>query len=167
MITSIIITCLSVWTCHFTGSTGNGTLDGFFGATRPRVSYNTTAVLRSTVGRALAELADALPLYTGAGRPLSARDLLAARYEATVRCNPSAAGPRTRSPCPSGEACLFDLIADPCETNNVAKKYVAVSSQLYEALKYYRRALVPQTNRPFDPNANPARFNNTWSTWTY
>ncbi|XP_015374155.1 PREDICTED: arylsulfatase B-like [Diuraphis noxia] len=146
------------------GSTANGSLDGFFGATRPRTAYNATAVLYSPAGRALARLSDSLPFATGTNGVL---DLLAMRYESTVRCNPSAAGPRTPSPCPAGEACLFDLVADPCETNNVAKKYVAVSGQLYEALKYYRRLLVPQTNRPFDPAANPARFNNTWTSWTY
>lgn len=147
------------------GSTANGSLDGFFGATRPRTSYNASAVLYSPAGRALARLSNSLPFAAG-GSPLSGvRDLLAMRYESTIRCNPSAEGPRARSPCPSGEACLFDLASDPCETNNVAKKYVTVSGQLYEALKYYRRLLVPQTNRPFDPAANPARFNNTWSSW--
>ncbi|KAL4103622.1 hypothetical protein QTP88_018981 [Uroleucon formosanum] len=150
------------------GSTANGTLDGFFGATRPRTPYNATAVLYSPAGRALAKLSDSLPFATGGYGPMSdVRELLAMRYESTVRCNPSAAGPRTQSPCPTGEACLFDLLADPCETNNVAKKYVGVSGQLYEALKYYRRLLVPQTNRPFDPSANPSRFNNTWSSWIY
>ncbi|KAE9524382.1 hypothetical protein AGLY_015219 [Aphis glycines] len=147
------------------GSTANGSLDGFFGATRPRTPYNASAVLYSPTGRALARLSNSLPFAAG-GSPLSGvRDLLAMRYESTIRCNPSAEGPRARSPCPSGEACLFDLASDPCETNNVAKKYVTVSGQLYEALKYYRRLLVPQTNRPFDPAANPARFNNTWSSW--
>lgn len=120
-------------------------------------------MLYSAAGRALSRLSDELPYVAGFG----VRDLLSMRYESTVRCNPSAAGPRTRSPCPAGEACLFDLLSDPCETNNVAKKYVAVSAQLYEALKYYRRLLVPQTNRPIDPLANPARYNGTWSSWTY
>ncbi|XP_025417758.1 arylsulfatase B-like [Sipha flava] len=145
------------------GATANGSLDGFYGATRPRTPYNVTAVMYSPAGRALARLSDALPYASAAG----ARDLLAMRYESTVRCGQSAGGPRARSPCPTGEACLFDLLADPCETVNVAKKYVAVSAQLYEALKYYRRLLVPQTNKPFDPNGNPARFNGTWTTWTY
>lgn len=146
------------------GATANGTLDGYFGATRPRISYNATAVVYSPAGEALAQLADALPFVTGVG---SVRDVLAMRYESTVRCHPAGAGPRTRSPCPSGEACLFDLRSDPCETYNVAKEYVGISAQLYEALKYYRRQLVPQTNRPFDPAANPAWFNNTWTSWRY
>lgn len=122
----------------------------------------------SPTGRALAQLFDSLPYANVGGRPgLNVRDMLAMRYESTVRCNPPAAGPRTRSPCPAGEVCLFDLSSDPCETQNVAKHRVAISAQLYEALKYYRRLLVPQTNRPFDPAANPARFGDTWSSWTY
>jgi len=163
-----VLTQRKLTVCARAGSTANGTLDGFFGATKPRTPYNATAVLFSPAGRALAKLSDSLPFATAGFGPMSdVRELLAMRYESTVRCNPSAAGPRTQSPCPAGEACLFDLVADPCETNNVAKKYVAVSGQLYEALKYYRRLLVPQTNRPFDPAANPARFNNTWSSWMY
>lgn len=150
--------------CGAVGSTANGSLDGFFGATKPRTPYNATAVLYSPAGQALEQLSYVLPYGGGVG---GVRDMLAMRYEATVRCNPSAAGPRTRSPCPAGEACLFDLQADPCETNNVARKHVAISAQLYETLKYYRRLLVPQTNRPFDPAGNPARFNNTWSSWMY
>lgn len=128
--------------------------------------YNATAVLRSPAGQALTRLSEALPYV--AGGVTGVRGLLTMRYEATVRCNPAGPpGPRTRSPCPAGEACLFDLLSDPCETYNVARKYVTVSAQLYEALKYYRRLLVPQTNRPFDPAANPALYNGTWSTWTY
>ncbi|VVC38318.1 Alkaline-phosphatase-like, core domain,Alkaline phosphatase-like, alpha/beta/alpha,Sulfatase, N- [Cinara cedri] len=146
------------------GSTANGSLDGFFGTTRPRVPYNATAVVYSHVGRALARLWDTLPYAFGG---TSVRDVLALRYDSTVRCNRPKAGPRTRTPCTAGEVCLFNLVADPCETNNVAKKHFTVSTQLYEALKYYKRLLIPQTNRPFDPAANPARFNNTWSSWVY
>lgn len=146
----------------FAGSTTNGVLDGFFGATIPRTQYNATAVLYSRAGQAFAQLSNNLLYSNGGG---SVRDLLAMRHEATVRCNRPAAGPRTRSPCPHGEVCLFDLLSDPCETTNVAKNYVGVSAQLYKELKWYRQQLVPQTNKPFDVAANPARFNYTWSSW--
>lgn len=129
------------------------------------MAYNISAVLCSRAGRAFGHLAASLPYgIDGSVRP---EEMLLLRHQSTVRCNPAPAGPRTRSPCPAGEACLFDLLSDPCETNNVAKKQVTISDQLFKALQYYRRLLVPQSNRPFDPAANPARFNNTWSSWIY
>lgn len=146
----------------FAGSTANGSLDGFFGRTKPRVSYNATAVVHSDAGRALARLWHTLPFVAGSS---GVRDVLALRYDSTVRCDPPKTGPRTPTPCTAGEVCLFNLHVDPCETHNVAKNHVTVSARLYEALKYYRRLLVPQINLPFDPAANPARFNNTWSSW--
>lgn len=145
----------------FIGSTANGTVDGFYGATRPRIIYNVSAVIESRAGRILSRLSDSLYLPK-----LSIRDILATRSEATVRCN-TQQGPSSRSPCPRGEACLFDMASDPCETTNLAKRYLDVSTQLYQVLKYYRRQLVAQTNQPIDVNANPTRFNNTWSTWMY
>lgn len=137
-----------------------GTLDGFFGVTKPRVQYNATAVLYSPAGRAVGRLSGGPPYVT-------VQDVLAARYESVVRCNPSENGTQTRAPCPGGAACLFDLLADPCETVNVAREHVSVTAQLYDMLKYYRRLLVPQSNQPFDPNANPVRYNDTWSSWAY
>ncbi|XP_050527752.1 arylsulfatase B-like [Daktulosphaira vitifoliae] len=143
------------------GSTANGSVDGFYGITKARIAYNVSAVIESRAGRVLSSLSDSLYLL----KP-NIRDILATRLEATVRCIPQQ-GPRARSPCSQGEACLFDMESDPCETINLAKKYLTVSSQLYEVLKYYRRQLVTQTNQPIDVNANPVRFNHTWSTWMY
>ncbi|XP_050430789.1 arylsulfatase B-like [Adelges cooleyi] len=143
------------------GSTLNGTLDGFFAAVRSQKQYDVMGVVESVTARALSRVSDALFLP----KP-EPTDMLALRYEATVRCGPSA-GPRAPSPCPQGEACLFDLLNDPCETRNVVRKYLTVGIDLYEKLKEYRRQLVPQTNVPYDVAANPARFNNTWVSWVY
>ena len=88
------------------------------------------------------------------------------RSRATVRCGP-VYGP---GPCdPSAAAnkhCLYDVLNDPCEKNNLADIYPTVARALKRTLVRYRSGLVPQPKTPQEPLlADPKRFGGAWSPW--
>lgn len=63
------------------------------------------------------------------------------------------------------EPCLFDLLEDPCEIQNIAQEQPQITKQLLERIQQFVEELVPQTNKPSDRAANPIYYNNTWCTW--
>lgn len=139
----------------------DGKADGFYGdQTRyPGPPYRISSIMDSLVYRELQNLSHRL------SHALPGEEaMLSQRSRATVRCPNRRRD--DRSPCPDGP-CLFNLDADPCETNNLAVNYIDIASHLFDVLKYYKTTLVPQINQRPDPlNANPVRFNNTWQSWT-
>lgn len=92
-------------------------------------------------------------------------DIKTRRQQATITCESSNFwGDIGQMSCQTSP-CLFNIDADPCERNNVARLYPTITSQLYDILKYYRLSLVPQITQPVDARANPKLWNNTWTTW--
>ncbi|KAJ8946527.1 hypothetical protein NQ318_004663 [Aromia moschata] len=61
--------------------------------------------------------------------------------------------------------CLFNIIADPCEKINLASQKPEKVAELQEAIEEYKKTALPPRNVPRDPNADPARYNNTWMNW--
>lgn len=92
------------------------------------------------------------------------------RYQATIKCESTNLWDKTEkkeneASCQTSP-CLFNIVTDPCEKNNVAKLYPAITTELYNILKYYRMGLIPQISQPVDAfRADPKLWNNTWSTW--
>lgn len=129
-----------------------------------QVVYNFSAVMDSKSGKAVISVANALFLPWATETDIKTR-----RYQATIKCEAANLWgkivPDNDISC-QGNPCLFNIEADPCERNNVAKLYPAITTQLYEILKFYRTSLIPQINKPVDVfRANPKLWNNTWSTW--
>ncbi|XP_069692179.1 arylsulfatase B-like isoform X1 [Periplaneta americana] len=137
-----------------------GKTDGFYGESGSSPSnppYNITAVIHSYVGEALSNLESSIPP--------SEEEILEMRLEATVSC-PELSDETACNPISNSEPCLFDLVEDPCEKNNVASSHPDVVQTMMEMLSKYQESLVPQEQ--VDPDidgSDPAKYNNTWSPW--
>lgn len=82
------------------------------------------------------------------------------RQEATVACE----GSFDPLDC-DNNACLFDIIHDPCEQINIASKYPLLTAHFETVLNTYKTGLVPDVSLFLDPAADPDRFNGTWNIW--
>lgn len=61
--------------------------------------------------------------------------------------------------------CLFDILQDPCEYQNVAAQNQQVLNMTVEVLGQYRREMVKQYYPKVDLNSNPQYFGGYWDTW--
>lgn len=59
--------------------------------------------------------------------------------------------------------CLFDVINDPCELNNLAEKYPNIVKTLQMRLHEFNVSAVPPGNLEIDPRGNPIFFDYTWT----
>lgn len=63
------------------------------------------------------------------------------------------------------QPCLFDIIRDPCERNNLATKYLDVLHTMEEHVeKWYKKVIQPR-NKPADPLADPRYHEFNWTWW--
>lgn len=70
------------------------------------------------------------------------------------------------TPCdPKVKPCLFNLLEDPCEYNNLANEKSDILQRLLTKLNEYRETAMPIRNRDPDTSANPMFHNNTWTYW--
>eukprot|EP00727_Mastigamoeba_balamuthi_P014473 m51a1_g9650 hypothetical protein (582) ;mRNA; f:1183037-1185220 len=82
----------------------------------------------------------------------------------TVKCGQP---PATPTLCPQATPCLFDLEADPCEYNNLAKALPAKLAEMQARMNEYRATAV----MPFmgfgknDPRANPGNWDDELHPW--
>lgn len=94
---------------------------------------------------------------------LSTDEVLELRKNAQINCKVKHSD---RIPCdPLRAACLFDLENDPCEMVNLADKRPVILAILEKILWKRRLTMIPPNNRNGDPRANPALWNNTWTSW--
>lgn len=82
------------------------------------------------------------------------------RTEATVKCSEVSV-----SCDPMKAPCLFNIIDDPCEQNNLAEANQDKVEFLLERLGMQYSAMVPTRRKLTDPRCDPANFNNTWTWW--
>lgn len=61
--------------------------------------------------------------------------------------------------------CLFNIIEDPCELNNLAASSPLKVDFMLSRLAIHIDELVPTVRRLTDPNCDPKYFNNTWTWW--
>ncbi|KAG8194371.1 hypothetical protein JTE90_010987 [Oedothorax gibbosus] len=66
---------------------------------------------------------------------------------------------------PMKASCLFDILNDPCEYNNLATKLPRTVQELEGLLDQYRSQAVPVRNRPLDPASNPKYHGYAWVPW--
>ncbi|XP_049808943.1 arylsulfatase B-like [Schistocerca nitens] len=135
------------------GSAFLGFLDGWEGSPGRRGHYNVTSVYLSPAWRALSR-------YT----KVTEETVAAARSAALVEC-PGDDGEAVECD-PLLEPCLFDVEADPCERRNLYRGQDGrFGPRFEEVLDLYRRTARQPLNVDADDNADPARWNNTWTTW--
>ncbi|XP_034183230.2 arylsulfatase B isoform X1 [Osmia lignaria lignaria] len=105
-----------------------------------------------------------IPLKTDfQAKILTADKLLELRNNARIRCNVKE---ENKIPCNPTEApCLFNIEKDPCEMVNLAERRPLILAILERVLTNYRLTMVPPSNVPDDPKANPLLWNNTWTSW--
>lgn len=69
------------------------------------------------------------------------------------KCNP------LKSPC------LFDIVNDPCEMNNLAKSHPERVEILLSKLSHHINQMVPSRRKPSDARSDPKYHNSTWTWW--
>ncbi|KAH7963146.1 hypothetical protein HPB52_019742 [Rhipicephalus sanguineus] len=60
---------------------------------------------------------------------------------------------------------LFDIVADPCELNNLADTLPEIVAFLKERIETYAATAVPPLHAPKDPAGFPEYHNGTWAPW--
>lgn len=116
-------------------------------------------VLNSLAGRAIAK-------YEKGKYKVTPRRVEALRSESKVACN--GRGPPLDGPgvCDAYKSpCLFNIVADPCETTNLAETEPEVLKRMLEATNQFMIKAKTPRNQPSDPMANPKFYNNTWTHW--
>ena len=66
---------------------------------------------------------------------------------------------------PLKDFCLFDIVNDPCEYNNLAHQKPDVVQDLLSLLNWYNGTAVEPLNTPPDPLSNPKYWNYTYTNW--
>lgn len=66
---------------------------------------------------------------------------------------------------PLSSPCLFNLLQDPCELNNIAEQEPLWLSKMLNRLQELSGQKVPARNLPGDPESDPTKFNNSWTWW--
>ncbi|KAL1116089.1 hypothetical protein AAG570_005584 [Ranatra chinensis] len=146
----------STWKLVY-GKTAGGKYDGVYNEnSNPQTRvYDINSVINSHAAKSLSTL------FAPISTEIQMRVL---RDEARVSC--SGAAINANAPDCSSKPCLFFLDTDPCEAVNLASSRPAVVGQLYQALKLYYAGIRKQDPLVLqEALANPARFNNTWSSW--
>ena len=161
------------------GSTTGGKGDAWYGSNgrNKEYTYDEKAVLTSQVGSTLAGLTTYQQIQEKTSKKLSdnsfTRKLLddeiirSLRHSAEVKCpkvNFDDLNENKRCN-PLESPCLFNLHEDPCEQINLASERPMIVLNMERALDRLRKTALPIRNIPRDPNADPAKWNNTWTNW--
>jgi arylsulfatase B len=94
--------------------------------------------------------------------PMSSEVILRMRIESTVKCSENTKALKCD---PMKAPCLFNIVDDPCEQNNLADSHQGRVEFLRWRIGIHAATIVPSRRRPTDPNCDPANFNYTWSWW--
>jgi hypothetical protein len=93
---------------------------------------------------------------------VNVEDMKKMRGEATMKCDENI----IINYCnPLEEPCLFDIVSDPCERNNLAQKYPAKVKFLLSRLEQYILEMVPSARQKPDPNCDPKLHDFQWTFW--
>ncbi|KFB37574.1 AGAP011348-PA-like protein [Anopheles sinensis] len=66
---------------------------------------------------------------------------------------------------PLEKPCLFNLLKDPCEQQNLASAHPDILTELQTDVLHYRRRSARPRNQPHDGRSDPALYNFTWTWW--
>lgn len=110
-------------------------------------------ILNSDTGKALSD------------GTLTSSSIRKLRKEATVKCDNHDGNRETKICNPLEKPCLFNLLEDPCEMNNLANVESEKLLELSKLIDKYSADSVWPRNQPADSRCNPGDFNDTWTWW--
>lgn len=134
------------------GTNYNGTWDSWYGPAGNRSfnAYNIESVFNSFAGKALKQI-NALP---------SPQKIEKLRHDADIICGDSE---HQKNHCnPLIEPCLFNIMNDSCEQNNLAQKYPHIANTMLNVLSKYNQSAIPPGNLPLDPRGDPRYWDYVW-----
>jgi hypothetical protein len=136
---------------YVNGTTGKGEYDGHYGKIPQGNGITDTEYLKRVLGSEVGQFVN-----------LTEEHILRNRKAATIHCMEKA----PLDHCyPLEGPCLFDIISDPCERNNVAKYQPKILSKLEASIEKYRATAARPRNKPSDPMAAPELNDMTWTWW--
>lgn len=92
---------------------------------------------------------------------LTSQDIKNSQINSTVKCNS-----KKINKCNPIEApCLFNIIEDPCERNNLARERPDKVKFLLSRLSYHITEIKPSLRQPVDPKCDPRFYNFQWTWW--
>lgn len=141
------------------GSVLNGMFDGWL-STKHYLSIDNFAtytfkVLKSKVQQALEKISNF---------QLNLFDVIFTRNRLIVQCSRKL----WKNSCnPLKAPCLFDIIDDPCEQNNLADSsyFQNIFNSMKERFADIVSSAVPSVRKKPDPACDPRNFDNTWTWW--
>ncbi|GJQ65594.1 hypothetical protein Trydic_g7692 [Trypoxylus dichotomus] len=131
------------------GTTYNGEWDNWYGPSGREGNYNTTMVKYSFAGKALQSI----------NKCATEEEMLKLRQEAEIKCEPI----QKQSCNLLEEPCLFNVLEDPCEVQNLAKVHPAILNTLLVRLQELNSTAIPPGNLPVDLRADPKYWDYTWT----
>lgn len=162
------------------GSTSKGKADGWYGTSGKQESYHydEDLILSSSAANAFAGIITYQQIkekndnqhhhdFNFTINILDKEKIQSIRESAVVKCkkvNLEEQDPTTVCK-PMESPCLFNIIEDPCEMINLAISRPMVVANMEQTMMKYRKSAKPIINVPRDPNADPIKWNNTWTNW--
>lgn len=160
------------------GSTNGGKADKWFGNSGKSdiYIYDDHAVLSSKGASALAGLItrrqireknkfSIMKSTSFSVNPINKITISRLRQEATITC-PEVNHELQSNECNLMKApCLFNITHDPCERINLAQEKPIEMLYFKQIIERYRKSAIPPRNIPQDPDADPIKWNNTWTNW--
>jgi arylsulfatase B len=132
------------------GSFPAGANEGFLG-TNDNSNYNQIEYLSSVLSSKAAIALNLRPTFI---------NLI--RSSAKIRCG----NLKTKTPCSlQNGPCLFDIINDPCEENNIANERADILRKMQDMFEKKISDRVPPRLQPTDYNSDPMFFDYTWNWW--
>lgn len=143
------------------GTTTNGSFDGWLSSQFNNSMINVgpyeyaISVLGSKAAKAI--------YWSQPESQLTINKILKVRKQAEVVCTKSL----LKVPCdPRRAPCLFDVVKDPCEQNNLASSRPALLASMLARYKDIKNNVVPSRRVMInDYGCDPANFNNNWQWW--
>ncbi|XP_058462252.1 arylsulfatase B-like isoform X2 [Malaya genurostris] len=140
---------------YVNGSTSKGKRDDWYG------NLNTNDTLPSD--DEYFEKIQQTEIAKWSGQSLSKDVMNNLRKHARINCgNPAQVINKCR---PLIRPCLFDIINDPCELNDISRRHYQKMSEMHDKVNTYRQMAVKPRNKPHDPASNPAYHNGIWTWW--
>ncbi|XP_074032233.1 arylsulfatase B isoform X2 [Leptinotarsa decemlineata] len=133
------------------GTTYDGTWDSWYGPSGRDYNYSLSLIENSAAGQALRAI----------NKSASRLKMEALRGEATIDCTPPVNS--TGNCYPLESSCLFNILTDPCETNNLANEYPHILQSMEGVLERYNKTAVPPGNLPLDPRGDPKNWDYVWT----
>lgn len=151
---------------YVNGTTDGGTMDGWLSNYHNRSevfpNFNHSKVINeSPVGQVLKRFS------SSPKSGISAAQISKMREQCSLTCNLVPREPTDpRRQCrPLQAPCLFDIVRDPCERDNLATVLPGMMTRLEHEAQYYESIAVQPRTQPNDPRSNPTNFDMVWTRW--